>query len=133
VEKKTITSIIFPSFQAYQFLHLPRISLISSILQWSHNLVLKPDFYLNLISQAQLAEKYRPSSEYVSRLERGINAPSIQALNAMSIILKVEIQDLLDFSELNWEMEIQALVVLMQNQKGQSIRKEFKLAEIEDE
>jgi transcriptional regulator with XRE-family HTH domain len=50
-----------------------------------------------LISQAQLAEKYRPSSEYVSRLERGINAPSIQALNAMSIILKVEIQDLLDF------------------------------------
>lgn len=85
------------------------------------------------LSQAQLAERIDLSAEYISRLERGINAPSVQALNILADVLKVEVRDLLTFSEPDWETKIEALVVLMKNKKGKSIRKVFKLAEIEDE
>jgi transcriptional regulator with XRE-family HTH domain len=86
------------------------------------------------LSQAELAEKAGLSSEYISRLERGINAPSIQALNTMADFLNVAIRDLLTFPDSDtWDTELEALVVLMKNKKGKSIRKVFKLAEIEDE
>ena len=87
------------------------------------------------LSQATLAEGIGWSSEYISRLERGINAPSVEVLNKMADSLKVEVRYLMTFpeSEDDWEMEIEALIVLMKNKKGKSIRKVFKLAEIEDE
>lgn len=87
------------------------------------------------LSQAKLAESIELSAEYISRLERGINAPSVEVMNKMSDLLKVEVRDILTFSESEetWEIEIEALIVLMKNKKGKSIRKVFKLAEIVDE
>jgi transcriptional regulator with XRE-family HTH domain len=87
------------------------------------------------LSQAQLAESVELSAEYISRLERGINAPSVEALNKMSDPLKVEVREILTLSEPTeeWEMEIEAFIVLMKNKKGKSVRKIFKLAEIVDE
>ena len=87
------------------------------------------------LSQAQLAEITKLSTEYISRLERGINAPSIEVLNKMSDPLKVEVRDILTLSEHEneWEVEIEALIVLMKNKKGKSVRKVFKLTEIMDD
>lgn len=86
------------------------------------------------LSQAQLAEKAGFSSEYISRLERGVNAPSIKALNMISDYLNVSVRDMLSFSEFNeWKMEIEALVVLMKNKHGKSIRKVLKLSEVQGE
>jgi transcriptional regulator with XRE-family HTH domain len=89
------------------------------------------------LSQSQLAESIELSAEYISRLERGINAPSVEVMNKMSDPLKVEVRELLTMSEQetedDWEIEIEALIVLMKNKKGKSIRKVFKLAEIVDE
>ena len=85
------------------------------------------------LSQVQLAESTKVSAEYISRLERGINAPSVEVLNKMADPLKAEVRDILTFSEPEWEIEIEALIVLMKNKKGKSIRKVFKLAEIQDE
>ena len=87
------------------------------------------------ITQAQLAEKIGMSSEFISRLERGVNSPSIDTVNKMSDVLKVTIRDILTIPESDddWEIEIEALIVLLKNKKGKSIRKVFKLAEIVDE
>lgn len=84
------------------------------------------------LSQTQLAEKSSLSAEYISRLERGINAPSVQSMNILADVLRVDIRELLSFSESDWEVEIEALVVLLKNKSGKSIRKVFKLAEISD-
>jgi hypothetical protein len=45
------------------------------------------------------------------------------------------IREILTLSEPTeeWEIEIEALIVLMKNKKGKSVRKIFKLAEIVDE
>jgi len=85
------------------------------------------------LSQNQLAEKSGLSTEYISRLERGINAPSVQSMNVLADVLRVDIRDFFTFSESDWEIEIEALVVLLKNKQGKSIRKVFKLAEIEGE
>jgi len=49
------------------------------------------------LSQEQLAEMAGISSKYLSRIERGIQAPSIESLDKISAGMKVEIRDLFDF------------------------------------
>lgn len=86
------------------------------------------------LPQSELAERTKLSTEYISRLERGVNAPSIQTLNVMADVLQVSIKDFLSFSDdEDWTMEIEALIVLLKNKKGRSIRKIFKLGEVLDE
>ena len=86
------------------------------------------------LSQSGLAEKTGLSTEYISRLERGVNAPSIKTLDVLADTLDLSIRDFVSFSEdEDWEMEIEALVVLLKNKKGRSIRKIFKVAEVLDE
>jgi len=82
-------------------------------------------------SQADLAGKAELSVEYISRLERGVNAPSVGTLNALSDPLGVSIRDFFLFSEDDddWEITFDALVVLMKNKKGKIIQKLLKLAE----
>lgn len=87
------------------------------------------------LTQVQLAESSQLSTEYISRLERGINAPSVEVMNKLSDPLKVSIRDIMTLQEeeKDWEVEVEALIVLLKNKKGKSIRKVFKLAEIADE
>jgi transcriptional regulator with XRE-family HTH domain len=86
------------------------------------------------LSQSELAEKTKLSTEYISRLERGVNAPSVKTLDILADVLDLSVRDFVTFSDTDdWTMEIEALIVLLKNKKGRSIRKIFKLSEVLDE
>lgn len=85
------------------------------------------------LSQNELAARTDLSTEYISRLERGVNAPSIKTLDILADVLDLSVRDFVTFSDTDdWTMEIEALIVLLKNKKGRSIRKIFKLSEVLD-
>jgi transcriptional regulator with XRE-family HTH domain len=49
------------------------------------------------LSQEQLAAKTRYSTEFISLVERGLNAPSVAGLARIAKALRVEIRDLFAF------------------------------------
>ncbi len=49
------------------------------------------------LSQEELASKSEYSVEFISLVERGVNAPSVAGLERISKALNVEIKDLFDF------------------------------------
>lgn len=49
------------------------------------------------LTQEQFAEKCDYSVEFISLVERGINAPSVDKLSRMAQVLGVEVKDLFDF------------------------------------
>lgn len=53
------------------------------------------------LSQEKLAEKSGYSVEFVSLVERGVNAPSVAGLEKIAKALKVSIKDLFNFDEGN--------------------------------
>ena len=50
------------------------------------------------LTQEQLAEAVDRSVEFISLVERGINAPSVSGLERFAKALKVEVRDLFDFT-----------------------------------
>lgn len=53
------------------------------------------------LTQEALAEKSGYSVEFISLVERGVNAPSVAGLGKIAKALKVEVKDLFDFDERN--------------------------------
>jgi len=51
------------------------------------------------LTQEQLAEALACSVEFISLVERGVNAPSVGGLEKFAKILKVEVKDLFAFEE----------------------------------
>lgn len=51
----------------------------------------------NDMTQENLAEKIGVSVEFVSNVERGINAPSFETLEKIAVVLKTKYKDLFDF------------------------------------
>lgn len=51
------------------------------------------------LSQEQLAANTDYSVEFISLVERGINAPSVAGLEKIAVALGVEIKDLFDFGQ----------------------------------
>ena len=51
------------------------------------------------LTQEQLAEALGCSVEFVSLVERGVNAPSVAGLEKFAKILKVEVKELFTFEE----------------------------------
>ena len=51
------------------------------------------------LTQEQLAEAVGISIEFLSNLERGVNAPSFETLEKLADILQVPVRDLFDFPE----------------------------------
>jgi transcriptional regulator with XRE-family HTH domain len=51
------------------------------------------------LTQEQLAERCDYSVEFISLIERGINAPSVEKLSKMAQVLGVEVKDLFDFKK----------------------------------
>ena len=49
------------------------------------------------LTQEELAEAMAMSVEFISNLERGINAPSFETLEKLAIVLNVTVRDLFDF------------------------------------
>lgn len=49
------------------------------------------------LSQEQLAAKSRYSTEFISLVERGVNAPSVGGLARIAKALKVDIKELFEF------------------------------------
>lgn len=49
------------------------------------------------MTQENLAEKIGVSVEFVSNVERGINAPSFETLEKIAVVLKTKYKDLFDF------------------------------------
>ena len=49
------------------------------------------------LTQAKLAEKSGYSLEFISLVERGINAPSVDGLERIAKTLRVSVKDLFDF------------------------------------
>jgi transcriptional regulator with XRE-family HTH domain len=49
------------------------------------------------LTQEQLAEKSGYSTEFVSLVERGVNAPSVAGLEKIAKALGVEVKDLFEF------------------------------------
>ena len=86
------------------------------------------------LSQSQLAEKISISTEFISRVERGASAASLKSLKKIADALEVKMGVFFDDPEDlgNWEIEIDALVILMKR-RDKSIRKVYKLAEVMDE
>ena len=52
------------------------------------------------LTQEQLAEAVGISVEFLSNLERGINAPSFETLEKLAAVLAVPVQDLFAFPEI---------------------------------
>lgn len=52
------------------------------------------------MTQEQLAEAARISVDFVSLLERGVNAPSFESIERLSNALEVEEKELFDFGAL---------------------------------
>jgi transcriptional regulator with XRE-family HTH domain len=52
---------------------------------------------LRTLTQEQLAEAVDCSVEFISLVERGVNAPSVAGLEKFAKILKVEVRDLFTF------------------------------------
>lgn len=53
----------------------------------------------NGLSQGELAEKAGYSIEFISLIERGVNAPSVAGLEKIAKALNVEVKDLFDFGK----------------------------------
>lgn len=51
------------------------------------------------LTQEQLAEAVGCSVEFISLVERGVNAPSVAGLEKFAKVLKVEAKDLFTFEE----------------------------------
>ena len=51
------------------------------------------------LTQEQLAERVGCSVEFISLVERGINAPSVAGLEKFAKALKVEVKDLFNFAK----------------------------------
>ena len=51
------------------------------------------------LTQEQLAEAVGRSVEFISLVERGVNAPSVAGLADFARVLKVEVRDLFTFEE----------------------------------
>lgn len=51
------------------------------------------------LTQEQLAEAVGRSVEFISLVERGINAPSVAGLEKFAKVLKVEVKELFTFEE----------------------------------
>lgn len=51
------------------------------------------------LTQEAFAEKCGYSTDFVSLVERGLNAPSVAGLEKVAKALKVEIKDLFDFAK----------------------------------
>lgn len=51
------------------------------------------------LTQEQLAEAIGCSIEFISLVERGVNAPSVAGLEKFAKILKVEVRELFTFEE----------------------------------
>lgn len=85
------------------------------------------------LSQSQLAERAKISTEFISRVERGANAPSVKTLKRIADALNEKMGAFFDDPEdtKNWEVEIEALVILMKR-GDKSIRKIYKLSEVLD-
>ena len=49
------------------------------------------------LTQEKLAEKSGYSVEFISLVERGINAPSVEGCEKIARVLKVKVKDLFDF------------------------------------
>jgi len=49
------------------------------------------------LTQEQLAEEVDCSVEFISLVERGVNAPSVAGLEKFAKVLKVEVRDLFTF------------------------------------
>ena len=53
----------------------------------------------NKLTQEQLAEAVGCSVEFISLVERGVNAPSVAGLEKFSKALRVEVEELFAFEE----------------------------------
>lgn len=51
------------------------------------------------LTQEQLAEAVGCSVEFISLVERGVNAPSVAGLETFAKVLKVEVRELFTFDE----------------------------------
>lgn len=51
------------------------------------------------LTQEQFAEALSCSVEFISLVERGVNAPSVAGLEMFAKVLKVEVKDLFTFEE----------------------------------
>ncbi len=51
------------------------------------------------LTQEQLAEAVGCSVEFISLVERGVNAPSVAGLEKFSKVLKIEVKELFTFEE----------------------------------
>jgi len=51
------------------------------------------------LTQEQLAEAVDCSVEFISLVERGVNAPSVAGLEKFSRVLRVEVKELFTFEE----------------------------------
>ena len=51
------------------------------------------------LTQEQLAEALGCSVEFISLVERGVNAPSVAGLEGFAKVLKVEVKELFAFEE----------------------------------
>ncbi len=51
------------------------------------------------LSQEELAEKAGYSVEFISLVERGVNAPAVAGLQKIAKALRVEVKDLFDFGK----------------------------------
>lgn len=84
------------------------------------------------LSQERLADKADLSTEFISRIERGVNSPSIKSLEKIAKVLEIDIRRFFGGPEdpETWNMEIESITVLLKNKEGKSFTKVFKLAEV---
>ena len=81
--------------------------MVSSRLKWQFDYVLKRKLGKRIadlrrakkLTQDQLAEAVGCSVEFISLVERGVNAPSVAGLEKFSKVLRIEVKELFTFEQ----------------------------------
>ncbi len=80
------------------------------------------------LTQAQLAERAKCSTEFISRIERGVSAASVKRLNAIATALEVPLKSLFDFDgESKKKEEIVEIIIRKKNESRKLIEEKYEL------
>ena len=79
------------------------------------------------LTQSELAEKTEVSTESISRLERGVNAPSLKTIENIANTLQVPIKEFFDFDEnpsknKSFERELSKLIAFLRTRQEKEIK-----------
>jgi transcriptional regulator with XRE-family HTH domain len=82
-------------------------------------------------TQEQFAEKIGVAPRHISRIENGVNTPSVETLEKIAIVLGVEIKDLFNFQHLKSENHLkEEMEEIIKSLQGENLSVAYKILSV---